>query len=399
MKTFIPLMLAASVALLAAPPARADAVTDWNTRVVDLINDAKMGTPPAHRLMAVTQTAVLEAVDTVVRRHPGASIDAAVAAAARGVVGKALPAQQAALDKAYETALAAVADGPGKATGIQVGERAAAAVLAARRDDGAAAADSYRPQTAAGAYVPTVVPAAAQWPQRKPWLLASPAQFRPAAPPALGSELWARDFNEIKAMGAKQSTRRSPEQTEIAAFWEATLPSIYHGVLRSVGTAPGRDVVRNARLYAVATQAMDDALIAVFDAKYHYRFWRPLTAIRNGELDGNDRTEHDAVWQPLIDAPMHPEYPCAHCILASTLGTVLKADLGKDPVPPLSTASPAAKGAVRRFAGLDQFVQEVAEARVLQGVHYRNSTEVGVGMGRRIGALAAERLLQPAVSE
>lgn len=396
---FMPLILAAAVAMLAASPARADAVTDWNTRVVDLVNDAKMGTPPAHRLMAVTQTAVLEAVETIARHHPGASVDAAVAAANRGVVGKALPAQQAALDKLYEAALAAVAEGPAKATGIQVGERAAAAVLAARRDDGAAAPDSYRPQTTAGAYVPTVLPAAAQWPQRKPWLLAGPAQFRPAAPPALGSELWARDYNEIKALGAKQNPRRSAEQTEIAAFWEATLPSIYHGVLRSVGTAPGRDVARNARLYAAATQAMDDALIAVFDAKYHYRFWRPLTAIRNGELDGNDRTEQDATWQPLLDAPMHPEYPCAHCILAATLGTVLKAELGKGPVPPLATASPTAKGAVRRFATIDHFIQEVADARVLQGVHYRNSTEVGLAMGRRVGALAAERLLQPAMSE
>jgi hypothetical protein len=392
---FIPLMLAAVAATLAASPVRADAVTDWNTRVVDLINDAKMGTPPAHRLMALTQTAVLDAVETVAKR-PGASVDAAVAAANRGVVLKALPAQQAALDKAYEAALAGVADGPGKAAGIEVGERAAAAVL--RRDDGMAA-ESYRPQTTAGAYVPTVLPAAPQWPQRKPWLMASAAQFRPAAPPALGSELWARDYNEIKAFGAKQSTRRSAEQAEVAAFWEATLPSIYHGVMRSVAVAPGRDVARNARLYAAVTQAMDDALIAVFDAKYHYRFWRPQTAIRNGDLDGNERTERDAAWQPLADAPMHPEYPCAHCILAATLGTVLKAELGDGPVPALATTSPTAKGATRRWTTVDQFMQEVADARVWQGVHYRNSTEVGAAMGRRVGALAAERLLPRAQAE
>lgn len=395
----IPLLLAAAASVFVASSARADAVTDWNAKVVDLVNDAKMGTPPAHRLMAITQTAVHEAVETIVRRHPGASIDAAVAAASRGVVQKALPAQQAAIDKAYETALAAVADGPGKAMGINVGERAAEAVLAARRDDGASAADTYRPQTVAGAYVPTVLPAVPQWPQRKPWLMTSPTQFRPAAPPALGSELWARDYNEIKAIGAKQSTRRSAEQTDASVFWEATLPSVYHGVVRSVASAPGRDVVRNARLFAAVTQAMDDALIAVFDAKYHYRFWRPLTAIRNGDADGNDATERDAAWQPLIDAPMHPEYPCAHCILASTLGTVLKAELGNGPVPPLSTTSTAAKGAARRWTTVDQFVQEVADARVWQGVHYRNSSEVGVAMGRRVGALAAERLLQRPLGE
>jgi hypothetical protein len=397
MKLF-PLMLAAVVGTLAASPARADAVTDWNARVVELINDAKMGTPPAHRLMAVTQTAVFEAVNAT-QRQPGASVDAAVAAASRSVVLKSLPAQQAAVDKAYEAALAAIADGPAKAAGIELGERAAAAVLAARRDDGAAAAESYRPQTTAGAYVPTVLPAAPQWPQRKPWLMASAAQFRPAAPPALGSDVWGRDYNEIKAIGAKQNERRSAEQTEIAAFWEATLPSIYHGVVRSVAAAPGRDVARNARLYAAVAQAMDDALIAVFDAKYHYRFWRPATAIRNGDLDGNERTERDAAWQPLVDAPMHPEYPCAHCILAATLGTVLKAELGNGPVPLLTTTSPAVKGAARRWTTVDQFMQEVADARIWQGVHYRNSTEVGAAMGRRVGALAAERLLQRPLSE
>lgn len=396
---FIPLMLAVAAGAFVSAPARADAVTDWNAKVVELINDAKMGTPPAHRLMAIAQTAVHDAVEAIARRHPGASMEAAVASANRAVVLKALPAQQPALDKAYEAALAAVPDGPAKRAGIEAGERAAAAVLAARQNDGASAGDTYRPQTAAGAYVPTVLPAAAQWPQRKPWLLASAAQFRPAAPPALGSEIWARDFNEIKAVGAKQSTRRSAEQTEIAAFWEATLPSVYHGVVRSVALAPGRDLQANARLFAAATQAMDDALIAVFDAKYHYRFWRPVTAIRNGDADGNDRTEGDTAWQPLLDAPMHPEYPCAHCILASTLGTVLKAELGSGPVPALATTSPTAKGAARRWTTVDQFIQEVADARIVQGVHYRNSTEVGVAMGRRVGALAAERLLQRSMSE
>jgi len=166
-----------------------------------------------------------------------------------------------------------------------------------------------------------------------------------------------------------------------------------------VATAPGRDVARNARLYAAVAQAMDDALIAVFDAKYHYRFWRPATAIRNGDLDGNERTERDAAWQPLVDAPMHPEYPCAHCILAATLGTVLKAELGNGPVPLLTTTSPAVKGAARRWTTVDQFMQEVADARIWQGVHYRNSTEVGAAMGRRVGALAAERLLQRPLSE
>jgi len=207
--------------------------------------------------------------------------------------------------------------------------------------------------------------------------------------------MWARDYNEIKALGSKSSAQRSPEQTEIAGFWEATLPPIYHGVVRSVAVAPGREVTQNARLFMAVTQATDDALIAVLDAKYHYNFWRPVTAIRNGDIDGNDATERDPSWMPFIDTPMHPEYPCAHCIVSATVGTVLRAEIGTNPMPTLTTTSPAAKGAARSWTTLDDFIQEVAQARIYDGVHYRNSTEVGTAMGQQIGELVAARYLQP----
>jgi hypothetical protein len=221
--------------------------------------------------------------------------------------------------------------------------------------------------------------------------MSGPAQFRPGPPPALDSERWARDFNEIKAIGAKLSTLRSAEQTEVARFWETTLPPVYHGVVRSVAAIPGRDVTRNARLFAAATQAVDDSLIAVFDAKYHYGFWRPITAIRNGDVDGNDATDRDASWTPFIDTPMHPEYPCAHCIQAGAIGAILEAEIGAAAPPVLSTISATANGATRRWPSVDAFVQEVGNARVYDGVHYRYSTEVGAEMGRRIGALAVRR--------
>ncbi len=172
--------------------------------------------------------------------------------------------------------------------------------------------------------MPTAIPVVPQWTQRKPWLMASAAQFRPGPPPALDSAIWARDYNEVKAMGARKGSSRSAEQTDIARFWEATMPSIYHGVVRSVAERPGRDITQNARLFAAVAQGMDDALVAVFDAKYHYNFWRPITAIRNGDKDGNDATERDASWPPFIDTPMHPEYPCAHCIVSATVGTSSK---------------------------------------------------------------------------
>jgi hypothetical protein len=135
-------------------------------------------------------------------------------------------------------------------------------------------------------------------------------------------------------------------------------------------------------------------MIAVFDAKYHYNFWRPTTAIRNGDMDGNDATERDASWTPFIDAPMHPEYPSAHSILAAAVATVLKAEVGDGPIPLLTTTSPTAKGATRRWTNLDDFTHEVGNARIYEGIHYRTSTDVGISMGQQIGALTVEKLLQ-----
>jgi hypothetical protein len=398
------LLCALSVlALGASGSARADVVTEWNVRAGDLVTASGLITQPASRVMALSHTAAYEAANAIVRRYPSgnlvrldarpdASVDAAIGAAHCAVLHRMLPTQHAAVDAACQAALARIGDGAAKEAGIAAGQQAAAQVLAAREDDGAAAPDvPYRPVTTAGSYVPTTIPATTQWPQRKPWLLASASQFRPGPPPALSSERWARDYNEIKALGGRSSTQRSAEQTEIARFWETTRPPIYHGLVRSVAEMPGRDVMRNARLFAAVTQAVDDALIAVFDAKYHYGFWRPITAIRNGDIDGNDATERDAAWAPLVDTPMHPEYPCAHCIQAATVGALLRAELGRTPAPTFTTTSPTAIAGPRRWSSIDAFVQEVGSARVYDGVHYRNSAETGIAMGQRVGALAAER--------
>jgi hypothetical protein len=310
-----------------------------------------------------------------------------VAAATRTALSKLMPAQQASIDADYQAALRPLPDGRAKADGIAVGEQAASAILASCADDGAVAPDTYRPPTAPGAYVPTVLPAVPHWGKRRPWVMTGGDQFRPGPPPGLTSDTWKRDFDEIKALGARNSTQRTPEQTAIAKFWEATAPAVYWPVARSLATAPGRDVLENARLLAVAAMAMDDALIAVFDAKYAYNFWRPLTAIRNAEGDARDPG-----WMPFIDTPMHPEYPCAHCIVSASLGAVLEAEIGTGPGPKLNSASSTAGGAVRTWTSVGDFVQEVALARIYDGVHYRNSTEVGTAMGRKIGELAARTL-------
>ena len=394
------LWLLAALLLGGAPGVRADVVSDANAKAADVASKHP-ATPFAVRMMAIVQVSVFEAVNAITGRYPayrvpmtpapGASVDAAVAAATRTALSKLIPAQQAAIDADYQALLGAVPDGPAKASGIAAGEQAATAVVASCASDGSAAADAYRPYAAAGIYVPTVIPAVPHWGKRKTWIMDRPDQVRPGPPPSLTSETWARDYNEVKALGSKNSTQRTPEQTAMARFWEATAPAVYWPVARSVATGPGRDVTDNARLFAVAAMAMDDALTAVFDAKYTYNFWRPITAIRNGDMDGNPATAPEPGWAPFIDTPMHPEYPCAHCIVSAALGAVLVAEIGAGPAPKLSSASSTAGGAVRSWASVSDFTQEVALARILDGVHYRNSTEVGTAMGKKIGELAVQK--------
>ncbi len=390
------------VALSATSLVHADAVTDWNQRAGDIVVAADIGPLPADRALAMVQAAVYEAVNAITKRYAvsdlrlkalsDASVEAAIAAANRNVLLKLLPVQAMEINEVYINVLSAVtAGGEQRAAGVAVGEAAAAGILAKKLNDGAAAGETYRPFTNRGVYVPTIIPEAPQWATRKPWLMKNAAQFRPGPPPELESELWVRDYNEVKTLGERNSKRRSIEQTRIALFWEEVMPPIYHGIVRSIANQPDREITQNARLFAAVTQASDDALIAVFDAKYHYAFWRPLTAIRNGDIDDNDKTERDPAWLPLISTPMHPEYPCAHCIVAAAVGTVLQAEIGDAPPPLLKTVSNAAGGETRSWKQIEDFVNEVVEARIYDGVHYRNSGEVGTAMGEQIGSLAAQK--------
>src|SRR5262245_24697755 len=244
--------------------AQADVVTDANARAADIASKLP-ATPPAVRVMAYVHVSVFEAVNAITGRYPplmakinpppGASVDAAVAAATRTALSKLMPAtHQAAIDADYEAGLKLVPDGPAKTNGIAVGEQAATACLA-RVDEGLTLPDTYRPHTAAGVYVPTLLPAVPNWGKRKPWAMSTGSQFRPGPPPGLTTERWARDYNEIKTLGAKNSTQRTSEQTALAKFWEATAPNVYWPVARSVAVAPGRDLTANARVLAIAAMA------------------------------------------------------------------------------------------------------------------------------------------------
>jgi hypothetical protein len=242
--------------------------------------------------------------------------------------------------------------------------------------------------------VPTPITASSMWPNVKPFAMTSPSQFRPQPPIALTGAEWAADYNEIKDLGGRNSTKRTPRQTEDGQFWLVTGPASYYPIVRQLVVAKKMDVIDSARFMALAATAAADTFIAVFDAKYHYDFWRPITAIRNGDIDDNAATERDATWQPIDNTPMHPEYPCAHCISSAGIAAVIEGVLGSADIPEVSMTSPTAPGVTHRWTNVWAYADEVAMARIYAGFHYRFSTRVGQDMGRKIGQLTVQTLMQ-----
>jgi hypothetical protein len=379
--------------------ARADVIIDWNEIAVTAGYTARISPGVSARNIAMLHIAMFEALNSIEPRYtsyrtrlsaePGTSRDAAAATAAHYILVHAYSEQAKELDKVLEASLAVVTDEKAKTEGVRLGEQAARAILLERSSDGASAPNIYRPFTAAGRYVPTEFPVMSNWSMVRPFALKAGNQFRPAAPYALTSTQWARDYIEVKKMGAKSSSARTVEQTEIARFWALVGPATYNPIARQLSAAKGLDVVENARLFALFSIAAADAAVAIFDAKYRYNFWRPVTAIRNGDLDGNNSTERDPTWEPLINTPMHPEYPCAHCTFQSTAASVLEAFFGSDAAT-FKLTSTTAPGVTRSFTKLSDYVAEVVNARIYDGVHYRTSGEVGAAMGRNIGQYTCE---------
>jgi hypothetical protein len=395
-KSTLWLTLAVVFVALFGSPARADVIMDWNAQS-DAIVAQKQIRPTAHaRTQTLLHLAMFEAVNAIERRYlpyrldlsgdRNTSKEAAAASAAHEVLISIYPDQRAALGEMLSKSLAAVAEGEPKAKGIELGKKAAAEMTALRANDGFDASEHYRPHTSPGVYVPTVVPLFSAVGAATPWAMTSGSQFRPAPPPALDSETWTRDLNEIRELGRIDSTKRTAEQTTIGRFWLFTGPRTYNPIVRQVALAKDMDVVDCARLYALASMAGSDAGIAVFDAKYVYNFWRPITAIRNADQTVNKATLRDPSWLPLDDTPMHPEYPCAHCITSAAVSTVLQAVAGNE-VTEITLTSPTAPGVTRRWRRLQDYNDEVALARIYAGFHYRFSTEVGKEMGKKIGEL------------
>ena len=397
------LAIAVSLLLTLTATARADVVMEWSARAEELVTEKRLPPPMQARALALMHVSMFQAINAIERRYKpyrleliadrNTSREAAAASAAHAVLTALYPDQRSAIDAQLAHDLAAVPEGPARERALILGRKAAADLLELHADDGAGA-DDYRPFTQAGVYVPTPLVAGYLLRTFKPWVMTSAAQFRPAPPPALTSETWTHDVNEIREFGALASTVRSEEQTTIGKFWFLTGARTYNPILRQVVLARKLNLLDCARVYALASMAVADAFIAVFEAKYQYNFWRPVTAIRNADLSQNPATPRDATWQPLGQTPMHPEYPCAHCISSAALAATLHAVVG-DEVGEITLTSSAAPGVTRRWTRLSDYVDEVSNARVWAGFHYRFSTETARQMGQKIGELTVATQLRP----
>jgi hypothetical protein len=387
--------LAAAVtcaALLATgAPARADTGTAWNLNASNALF-VVAGQPPQVSVphLAMVHGAVYDAVNAIDDRHEGyliapgaapawASKEAAAATAAHDVLVQLVPAQQ--------TSLAGVPDGDAETAGIAAGKLAAAAMVGARANDGRFGPFRFAVGAAPGAWRP-VLPAfvndpAAWLKDVKPFLIEDPADFRSAGPLALTSRQYAREFEEVKAVGAADSSVRSADQTHAARYWAENPPATWSRVFRTLSAQQGLSLAGNARLYAMLYMTGADALIAVWADKAERLFWRPITAIREAAADGNPLTQPRSDWTPLIPTPPYPEHPSGHTGLSGAIVTTLQQFFGTDDIGWTDTNN---SGLTRHFSSFSQAIREIVNARVWSGIHFRNADVQGRQIGRKVAS-------------
>ena len=403
------MMASAAAAVLASTaPARADTVTDW-WEIASKFNFAQQSSsmpapPETQRASARTALAVFEAVNAIDRRYESylgfpaadrsASQDAAAATAAYQVLLHHYPQNKSHLEESYAMAMAQISDTAGKQTGVAVGQKAAQAAMNAGGIDPAVEQTPYRPRTVPGEWIGATPPSLEPyWLAFKPWVAKSAEDFMSPPPPALTSEVWARDYEEVRRFGARASKERTAVQTLIARYRQGYDLS---PMVRYIADRPGRRQVDNARLLALYGMAMDDAVQAMIVAKLKYNYWRPITAIRNGDKDGNDATQLDAGWVPLLPTPNFPEYPCGHCTAVGVQAEVLKLAGGLPASTPVRIASGMNPNlVVQTVASWDEAVTQVSDSRMLGGVHYRFSNDAGEEIGRKVARLVVSSVLKP----
>jgi hypothetical protein len=412
-------------------PATANEVLAWNETAVKASGAGGQNPVQITRTLAMVQGAVHDALNAINRRYaayyfeehgaPGASPDVAVATAAHTVLVGVVPsfgtpaqkvAASAIIEDAYMASMSRVAAGPTRTSGVAVGRAAGAAMLALRKDDGATRDAPYTPGTGPGkwrphpnpdppnppiadqalarGYAPSALPG---WGNVTPFTLLSAAQFWLPGPPALTSEAYARDYNEIKSVGGQVSQARTADQTEMARFWFQG-PSSWYLIARTVAGQRGLDAWDSARLLGLMSMAMSDAYIAGFKIRYVYDLWRPVTAIREGDNDGNDATAGDPTWNSHQNTPNVSDYPSTQSTFSGAASAVLAGILGDEVSFTLTSGAPF-PDIKRSFKSFSQAARDSADSRVYAGIHFRTACEDGLTLGQRIGQRALALYLQP----
>jgi hypothetical protein len=403
------LVLAITVfALLPPGAARADTVTDWNAHASNALMTVAAQAPTVSTIhMAMVHGAVYDAVNAIDRRYqhylyftnrvlPRASKDAAAATAAYRVLVSIVPAQQPALEALYQASLAAIPDSSGKTAGIQYGEESAAAMIAARQNDGRFGQPGFPTGVAPGQWRP-VLPAFGNDPAAwvrfvRPFLVPDAAQFGSAGPAALTSAAYAADFNEVKSVGSLTSATRTAAQTNSARYWAENPPRTWGRIIRMISAQQLLSLTSNARLYAMLYTAAADTFISVWIDKARWSFWRPITAIREADTDGNPATAPDPGWEPFLATPPYPEQPSGHLALSGATVTTLQLFLGTDDI---SWTDTNLGGQTKSYSSLSSALTDIVGARIWSGIHFRRADEDSVLMARRVVAYREANYFKP----
>ena len=388
----------------------ADVVLEWNQMALQAIGQARVSPVVASRALAITQAAVFDAVNDIdrsfepyfadVHASHGASLEAAAAQAAHDALAALFPSQSSTFDAALAADLVGIPPGQAR-QGTDVGREVARQILEWRSTDGSDRVVTYTPGTDPGDWRPTPpanLPALApQWPYVTPFAMTSGSQFRPAAPPALDSAEYAAAFNEVKTLGSADSTTRTEEQTQIARFWNdglgtAFAPGYWNRIAQDVATGQGLSLVSEAHLFALLNIATADALISCWDAKYAYSFWRPVTAIRAADTDGNPDTEPDTSWSPLLVTPNFPSYTSAHSTVSGAAAEVLTALFGDQYQ---FTVSAVSVPYTRSFDSFEAAAAEAGRSRIYGGIHYTFDNLNGLAVGGEVADYVMGNFLKP----
>jgi hypothetical protein len=378
-----------------AAAATVDPITEWSIAAQSAATAS--GMPPFRTpiTLAILHLAMYDAVTAIagegrpyavsVPVAGAASADSAAVEAGYRVLLAEFPSQQTALDLVYQQLRAAIPESQQKANGAAVGDAVAKQLLALRANDGRNLNVPYVPGSGLSVWVPTppgfLSATTAFLARVTPFTMDSPGQFRPAGPPPVHSRQWANDYNEVKEFGIKNNSKRTPEQTATALFWEPLAGTVWPASIRRLAKEQSLDLASSARFQAAAFTAFADSLIACWDAKFHFNFWRPVTAIRLGETDGNRETVGRNDWEPLSITPNFPEYPSGHaCATAAVTHTI--EDFFPHEV--LIPARNIFSGEERFYHRASDITDEVIEARMLLGVHFRSADENGADIGRKI---------------